>query len=83
MSTIKKRKPACPSTPGEWQDAVDLAEFFTHLESARQYGLVTGGPEINLDRCRQLLNDGLRRGVRPRPGCVERIAATWPGTPDT
>lgn len=62
-----------PQTRAEWQEAVDLAEFALHLDSARQYGLVTGGPKFNIERCEQILRDGKSRGIRPSPDCVVRL----------
>ena len=62
-----------PTTPTEWQEAVDLAEFYVCLDSAAKYGLVTGGPQINLERCEQILRDGRALGYRPSVNCVERI----------
>lgn len=32
-----------PQTPEEWQEAVNAAEFYTLVESARLYGLITNG----------------------------------------
>jgi hypothetical protein len=40
-----------PETPSEWQDAANWCEGLLALDSARQYGLVTGGPKVNVDRC--------------------------------
>ena len=54
-----------PKTDAEWQEAVDLAEFYLRLDSARQYGLITGGPEVNVARCEALLATGKERGFRP------------------
>ena len=62
-----------PTTPEEWQEAVDLAETYLRIDSARKYGLITGGPAIDLDRCEELLRAGKQKGVTPSPGCVERI----------
>lgn len=56
-----------PTTPAEWQEAVDLAEVLLLIDSARKYGLITGGPGVDADRCDRLLAEGRRRGVRPRP----------------
>jgi len=71
-------KPRDPRTRAEWQEAVDLAEFFTHLDSAQKYGLVTGGPAtIDSDRCLDLLIRGRNHGVRPTPGCVERLTMLY------
>jgi len=66
-----------PKTGAEWQEAVDLAEFYLCLDSARKYGLVKGGPEINVSRCEQILADGKRRGVAPTKGCVERLTRAY------
>lgn len=60
-----------PQTPEEWQQAVNMASVMLLIESARQYGLVVGGPEVNADRCQQLLDKGERRGYRPLPNSLE------------
>jgi hypothetical protein len=57
--------PRNPETSAEWQAAVTGAYHCLQLDSARQYGLVEGGPEINVERCEQLLEEGKRRGVLP------------------
>lgn len=62
-----------PKTPAEWQDAVDAAEFLLALESARIYGLVSGGPVGNLERCEDILAAGRARGVTP--AAVHLLAA--------
>ena len=55
-----------PGTRQEWQDLVNAAEFLLLVDSARQYGLVTGGPEADVERCILILEEGRRRGVTPR-----------------
>ena len=62
-----------PNNSGEWQDAVDAAHACLTLDAARLYGLVTGGPGVNVGRCEDILNRGRRRGVEPRPDAVERF----------
>lgn len=54
-----------PVTPSEWQEAVDLSEFYLILDSAVKYGLITGGPVINQERCVALLKRGLIKGYTP------------------
>jgi hypothetical protein len=56
-----------PATPAEWQDAVDGARFFLLLDSARQYGLVAGGPGVDSNRCIDILKQGAALGVKPAP----------------
>jgi hypothetical protein len=55
-----------PRSDAEWQAAVDAADFLLRLEAARAYGLVTGGPEIDVRRCEAILARGRERGVVPR-----------------
>lgn len=42
-----------------------MASFFQLLDASRRYGLVSGGPGVDLDRCDRLLREGARRGFRP------------------
>lgn len=62
-----RKRAADPRTLTEWQDAVNGASFFLLVDSARQYGLVTGGPKINADRCDEILRRGAQRAIRPLP----------------
>jgi hypothetical protein len=55
-----------PQTPEEWQDAVDTADFLLLLDAARQYGLVEGGPGVDVERCADILARGAAIGVIPR-----------------
>lgn len=57
----------------EWQEAVDGAEFLLTLDAARQYGLITGGPKVNVARCLKIRSEGQRRGIRPSPDCIQRL----------
>jgi hypothetical protein len=54
-----------PQTPEEWQEAVNGACVMLMVDSARQYGLVFGGPEVNVERCDELLARGKQLGVVP------------------
>ncbi len=57
--------PRDPVTPAEWQDAVDTADFLLALESCKTYGLITGGPDVNIPRCEEILRRGAELGYRP------------------
>jgi hypothetical protein len=61
-----------PHSPAEWQAVVDAAEACLLLESARQYGLVTGGPGVNVGRCEDILNRGAELGIHPEAAGVDR-----------
>lgn len=65
-----------PKTREEWQNAVDAADGALTLESARLYGLVTGGPEVNTARCEEILAAGKLRGVTPSADATERFMAS-------
>ncbi len=54
-----------PQTPAEWQEAVDCAQFLLLLDCAHQYGLIEGGPKVNVDRCAAILERGRERGIYP------------------
>lgn len=62
-----------PTTPEQWQEAVDMAEAWLRIDSARAYGLVTGGPKVNVVRCRALIAQGLTRGFRPSQEKIDAI----------
>lgn len=66
-----------PETAEEWQEAVNVAEFYLLLDSARQYGLIEGGPLIDIERCEELLRRGRQKGFQPRPaGELAALLAT-------
>lgn len=66
-------KPKDPETPTEWQDAVDAAYACANIEAARAYGLVTGGPKIDLKRCEEILSIGKSLGIQPKADAIERF----------
>lgn len=55
-----------PETPEQWQVAVDWAELLLMVDSARQFGLIKGGPRVNISRCESILKLGANRGITPR-----------------
>jgi len=56
-----------PQTPDEWQAAVDADDFLLLVDSAQQYGLITGGEGVNVERCVALLERGADQGIFPSP----------------
>lgn len=62
-----------PVTEEQWQDAVDAAHAMLSIEMARLFKLVEGGPYVNVERCMEILEDGLKRGVIPRALAVQRF----------
>ena len=58
--------PAEPETAEEWQEAVNMAELYRLLYDAQQYGLIEGGPPIDIKRCEELLRRGRQQGFQPQ-----------------
>lgn len=56
----------------EVQELADLCHVWLLLDSARLYGLVCGGPKVNVARCEQILAAAKARGVVPRTDAVDR-----------
>jgi hypothetical protein len=54
-----------PQTPEEWRQAVDSAAACRAIADCKMYGLIEGGPEINLERCYQILERGRKLGIVP------------------
>jgi hypothetical protein len=71
--------PAHPATPDEWQNAVDAAHAMLALESARLFGLVQGGPTVNVEHCTKLLALGRQRGIEPKPDATEQLVRELSG----
>ena len=63
-----------PRTKGEWQEAVDAAHGLVVLDSARLYGLVMGGPKINVERACEILKLGKAKGILPAKDAIEKTA---------
>ena len=70
-----------PQNTKEWQEAVDAAEAYLGLDSAKAYGLVRGGPVVNVFRCEQIIRKGRDRGIIPINENVERVIRLL-GTPE-
>lgn len=67
-----------PGTHAEWQDAVNAAKACLLLVDARRYGLVSGGPVINVARCLELLEGGREQNILPtKPGVDGAIREMW------
>ena len=62
---VLDRKMRDPKSAAEWQEAADTAAFLVLLESNRAYGLVTGGPEVDVRRCEAILAQAKERGFEP------------------
>lgn len=72
---MKKRQ--MPKTQAEWQDAVDAAWALLGIDSARQYGLVTGGPEVNVANCLDMVRKGEAWGITPSDDANKRFIAEY------
>jgi hypothetical protein len=75
--------PEDPTTAAEWQEAADLADFLLCVDSARQFGLVEGGPMAKIERCKAILKRAAKRGIHPRKDeeTLCRLIRTFCGSP--
>ena len=55
-----------PATPEEWQDAVNLAAALRALYDCKLYGLLEGGPVIDVCACDEMIRRGALRGIKPQ-----------------
>jgi hypothetical protein len=55
--------PQDPVTDAEWRDAVLAAAALRQIHDCKLYGLIEGGPDINVERCDELIEKGRARGV--------------------
>ena len=62
-----------PVTDRQWQDAVDAAHYMLTLEVARLYGLASGGVEVNIELCEQIISQGNTLGFRPSIKAIPRL----------
>jgi hypothetical protein len=53
-----------PQTVAEWQEAVDAAAACRMIADCKMYGLIEGGPGIDVARCDEILERGKQKGVR-------------------
>jgi hypothetical protein len=52
-----------PITETEWREAVLGACAMRLIHDAALYGLIEGGPKINVERCDELIEKGRARGI--------------------
>jgi hypothetical protein len=52
-----------PETLEQWQEAVDAAAGARAVADCQMYGLIKGGPKIDVARCDEILSRGKAQGV--------------------
>lgn len=63
-----------PQSLIEWQNTVDAADALLHLDAARLDGTVVGGPDVDVDRCWDLIYRAEELyGIEPIEDAVERL----------
>jgi hypothetical protein len=62
-----------PTTPAEWQNAVDTAAVVRLIAKCRQCGFIKNGPIINMDLCDRVIEEGRRREVKPSADPASRV----------
>ena len=54
MLETRERARVAPN-PSELREVAILADVMLRVDAARLYGLITGGPDVDVDRCRELI----------------------------
>jgi hypothetical protein len=62
-----------PRTPEEWQHVVNLCKAWRNVHDARLYGLIHGGPVLDVERIDELLAQGKVLGITPQPALTEEM----------
>ena len=62
LVTPNQPPPEEPTTPEEWQLVVDAAAGFRCIAECRMYGLMKGGPEIDVQNCVHFMARGAELG---------------------
>ena len=58
-------------TPEEWQIAVNGALGLRTIADCKMYGLLEGGPKINVLRCDDIIKRGIEQGIQPSASAVD------------
>jgi hypothetical protein len=61
--------------PDERRHAALLAEGHLRLEAARGYGLITGGPDVDVERCEELIAEAKAAGITYSQDDVDHATA--------
>jgi hypothetical protein len=61
----RKRARTNPKTREEWQAAVNAAAALRALADCKMYGIIDGGPRIDVERCDELLAKAEALDIRP------------------
>ncbi|PLS87257.1 MAG: hypothetical protein CYG60_02855 [Actinobacteria bacterium] len=76
MPKITVSPPNDPRTPEEWQAACDAADALLKLDAARIYGLLSRGPEVDAERCWEIVHHARElHGIEPSEDAVEKLVA--------
>lgn len=69
--------PQYPQSPDEWQLAADASHALLTIHAAQKYGLITGGPDVDIERCNLVLECASRRGITPAKDAFARYLGEY------
>jgi hypothetical protein len=72
---LRLAPPMNPTTFDECQNAVDAAKALRPLHGFRDFCSVVAGPQVDVERCDEVLERGRQLGVGPNPDAVERYVS--------
>lgn len=68
-----------PVTPSEWREGVNAASTMLAVAIAQRYGLMRGGPVVDVEACTVMLKRGKRLGYLPRTEALDGYIRTLAG----
>lgn len=66
-----------PTTTDEWRTAATIAAGLQLIASAQVYGFITGGCEINVDRCDEIRELAAEQGIVPTLDEATQVAVAY------
>jgi hypothetical protein len=71
---VSAGEPLSAISSEQLREMATLARACLLIESARAYGLITGGPAVDVDRCEEVLEHATERGVESSQDDVDAAA---------
>jgi hypothetical protein len=66
-----------PASLEEWRMAATTAAGLRLIADAQMYGFITGGHEINVERCDEILERAAKQGIVPTAAEAEQAALSY------
>ncbi len=75
LGRARRTTPIDQLTDAELEAGIVAAVFYSGLDAARCYGLIDGGPTVNVERCEQVIAEAHARGLKVPT--LEQAVEVW------